>query len=111
MDLPQSNDVDSTTDNWSKNVVPEPLINLNDQDETPTINSTNPNYHPISPTTTTNTTTHFRESNNPVIDSLANQAKTEVRKGQQQAEDILSKTKRIFKQNCKLQFLHTTGCS
>jgi len=98
MNLPQNSNVESTTYNWNKNVDEEPLIDLVDRDETPTINATNPDYQPVSSPTTT-TTTHIRETNNPVVDSLANQAKTEVRKGQQQAEDIITKTKKIFKQN------------
>jgi hypothetical protein len=92
MALPQSYDVDSTTDDWNKNSAHEPLIDLADGDEMPAINASNPSYHPIpSPTTS--------QTNHPVVDSLANQAKTELKKGQQQAEDIITKTKRVLKQH------------
>jgi hypothetical protein len=99
MDFPQSNDIDSTTDNWNKNSNNDLLGDFDDQNQTPTINSTNPNFHPISPTTTTTATSHIREIHNPVIDSLADKAKTELKKGQYQAEDIITKTKRILKQH------------
>ncbi len=96
MDSPQSNDIDSTTDNWIKSSYKEPH---DDSDETPTINSTNPNYHPTSSTTPA---THSWETNNPVVDSIANKGKTELKKGQQNAENIITKTKKVLKQHCKL---------
>jgi len=92
MDLPQSNDIDSTTDIWDKNSFNEPRVAHDDQSETSTIN---PNYHPISPSTATS---HSWETSHPVVDSLA-KGKTELKKGQQQAEDIITKTKRFLKQN------------
>jgi len=95
MDLPQSNDIDSTTDNWNKNSFNEPHIISNDPNEIPTINSTNPNYHPISPTIPTNSW----ETSNPVVDSIANQGKTELKKGQHQTEDIITKSKKVLKQH------------
>jgi hypothetical protein len=107
MDFPESHDIDSATDDWVKSPTHEPLIDLADQIET----STNQSYHPITPPpppppiTTASTTSHIRETINPVVESLANQAKTEVKKGQQQAEDIISKTKRILKQHCKFNVL------
>jgi hypothetical protein len=90
MDSPQSNDIDSTTDNWIKSSYKEPH---DDSDETPTINSTNPNYHPTTPAT------HSWETNNPVVDSIANKGKTELKKGQQQAENIIIKTKKVLQQH------------
>jgi ElaB/YqjD/DUF883 family membrane-anchored ribosome-binding protein len=90
MDSPQSNDIDSTTDNWIKSSYKEPH---DDSDETPTINSTNPDYHPIS------STTNNWETNNPVVDSIANKGKTELKKGQQNAENIITKTKKVLKQH------------
>jgi len=90
MDSPQSNDIDSTTDNWIKSSYKEPH---DDSDETPTINSTNPNYHP------TTSATHSWETNNPVVDSIANKGKTELKKGQQHAENIITKTKKVLKQH------------
>jgi hypothetical protein len=104
MALPQSYDVDSTTDDWNKNSAHEPLIDLADGDEMPAINASNPSYHPI-PSTTTSQTNH------PVVDSLANQAKTELKKGQQQAEDIITKTKRVLKQHCKSNVLEYSNAS
>jgi hypothetical protein len=93
MDPPQSNDIDSTTDNWIKSSYKEPH---DDSDEIPTINSTNPDYHPISSTTPA---THSWETNNPVVDSIANKGKTELKKGQQHAENIITKTKKVLKQH------------
>jgi len=76
MNLPQSDDIDSTTDIWNKSSLNEQRVVHDDENETPTINSTNPNYHPISPTTTT---THSWETSNPVVDSIA-KGKTELKK-------------------------------
>jgi hypothetical protein len=97
----QSNDIDSTTESWNKSNYNDTTRNRHDGDETPTVNSTNPNYSPIS----TTTTTHNWESNNPVVDSIANKGKAELKKGQQQAEDIITKTKRVVKQHCKFNVL------
>jgi hypothetical protein len=92
MDPSQSDVIDSTEDSWKPTAVAhEPSVRSNDSDETPTINSTNPDYHPTS-------TTNNWETNNPVVDSIANKGKTELKKGQQQAEDIITKTKRVIKQ-------------
>jgi hypothetical protein len=92
MDPSQSNYIDSTEDILKPNATAhEPSVRSNDSDETPTINSTNPDYHPTS-------TTNNWETNNPVVDSIANKGKTELKKGQQQAEDIITKTKRVIKQ-------------
>lgn len=56
-----------------------------DPNETPTVNSTNPNYQPGSfdHSMVTEKTTH------------------ELKKGQQHVEDIITKSKRILKQHCK----------
>lgn len=98
----QSSDVDSTTDRFSKNLLDDPIPPLHhdsippshhDPNETSTINSTNPNYNPPS-----TPTSHSWEANNPVVDSI-NKGKTELRQGQQQAEDIITKSKKIFKQH------------
>src|SRR4051794_40674612 len=101
MDLPQSNDIDSTTDIWNRNTFNEPQVAHDDSDETPTINSTNPSFHPISPTTTTS---HSWETSHPVVDSLA-KGKTELKKDQQHPENIIIKGKRCLKQHCKLNVL------
>jgi hypothetical protein len=100
----QSNDIDSTTESWNKSNYNDTTRNRHDGDETPTVNSTNPNYSPIS----TTTTTHNWESNNPVVDSIANKGKAELKKGQQQAEDIITKTKRVVKQHWD-QTRHSLG--
>jgi len=102
MDSPQTNDIDSTTENWNKSSFNEPRIEHVDPNEIPTINSTNPNYHPISPTT------HGWETTHPVIDSLAHKGQTELKKGQQQAEDIITKTKKVVKQHWD-QTCHSLG--
>jgi ABC-type multidrug transport system fused ATPase/permease subunit len=62
-----------------------------DQNEAPTVNSTNPNYHPTTPTNNNNSW----EKNNPVIESTVDKTK----KTQQQAEDIVTKTKKLVAQN------------
>lgn len=102
MDLPQTDEIDSTTDtNWNRTTVHEPLMTFDDDnDNIPAINSTNPNFHPITPPPTT-TTTYIRETHNPVVDSLGEKAKTELKKGQHQTEDIITRTKRILKEHCK----------
>ena len=88
----QSADIDSTNISWNNKLHDE----LND---VATVNSTNPNHHPTSTTTTAN---HQWETSNPVMDSLASQDKNTMNKGQRQAEDIFTKTKKIIKQHCKL---------
>jgi hypothetical protein len=93
----QSDDIDSTTD-LNKYSVNEPEIISTNPNEIPTINSTNPNYQSVSSTTSNNSW----ETSNPVVDSLANQGKAELKKGQQQAEDIITKSKKVLKQHCKL---------
>lgn len=99
MDHPQSNDIDSTTDTLNKDLNNVPQTTYDSIDETPTINSANPDFTPV---TTTTATSHSWETNNPVVDSITNKGKTELKKGQQQVEDIVTKTKRILKQHCKL---------
>jgi len=88
----QIHEVDSTTDHFNKNSFDEPTPIRDDPNETPTVNATNPDYNPPS-----TTATHSWETNNPVVDSL-NKGKTELKKGQQQVEDIITKTKRLVKQ-------------
>ncbi|CAF1162333.1 unnamed protein product [Rotaria sordida] len=73
-------DADSTTDSWNNRP-------SNDNSETPTINSSNPNY-------------------NPVADSFAYKGKTELQQGQQQAENIVSKAKKLVQQHWE-QTRHT----
>jgi len=88
----QIHEIDSTTDHVNKNSFDESTPIHNDSNETPTVNATNPDYNPPS-----TTATHSWETNNPVVDSL-NKGKTELKKGQQQVEDIITKTKRLVKQ-------------
>jgi len=88
----QIHEIDSTTDHVNKNSFDEPAPIHNDPNETPTVNATNPDYNPPS-----TTATHSWETNNPVVDSL-NKGKTELKKGQHQVEDIITKTKRLVKQ-------------
>jgi len=95
----QIHEIDSTTDHVNKNSFDEPTPIHNDSNETPTVNATNPDYNPPS-----TTATHSWETNNPVVDSL-NKGKTELKKGQQQVEDIITKTKRLVKQQCKLNIV------
>ena len=97
----QSNDIDSTTHIPSLKNYNDPISSHHDVDQTPAINATNPNYSPV-----TTTTTHNWETNNPVVDSIANKGKTELKKGQQQAEDIITKTKKVIKQHCKFNVPH-----
>jgi Flp pilus assembly protein TadB len=85
----QIHEIDSTTDHVNKNLFD---ASTPDSNETPTVNATNPDYN--APSTTA---THSWETNNPVVDSL-NKGKTELKKGQQQVEDIITKTKRLVKQ-------------
>jgi len=105
MALPQSNEIDSTTD-WNKSSYNESQIISNDpRDEIPTTISTNSNYNSVSSTTP--------NTSNPVVDSVINQGKTELKKGQQQTEDIITKSKKVLKQHCKLnvsKFLNIFQC-
>ncbi|CAF0764666.1 unnamed protein product [Rotaria sp. Silwood1] len=52
----------------------------NDNDETPTVNSTNPNFHAV-------------------IDSVVQKGRTEFQKGQQSTETIVSKAKKLMQQH------------
>jgi len=88
----QSYDIDSTTGGWSKTPSHDHSTR-HDPNETPTVNSTNPNYHP---TSTTNNQSWDKTSS--VIETDADKAKRELKKGQQQAEDIITKSKRLIKQ-------------
>jgi hypothetical protein len=92
----QSYDIDSTTDGWNKKSLYDHSTSRYDPNETPTVNSTNPNYQP---TSTTNN--HSWEKNNSVIETAADKAKGELKKGQQHAEDIITKSKRLLNQQCK----------
>jgi len=86
----QSYSIDSTTDEWNKN----DHSTRYDPNETPTVNSTNPHYHP--------TNNQNWEKNTSVIETAADKAKGELKKGQQHAEDIITKSKRLIKRQCKL---------
>lgn len=83
----QSEFIDSTTtslDPFSLHAHPARY----DPNETPTVNSTNPNYNPPS-------------SVSQAFDEASEKAKTEFKKGHQQVEDIITKSKRVIKQQCK----------
>lgn len=82
----QSFDVDSTTGGWTKTPAFDHPTRTYDLNETPTVNSTNPNYHPTS------------TSNGSTSETVAHKATTELKKGQQHAEDIITKSKRLFQQ-------------
>jgi hypothetical protein len=91
----QNYKIDSTTtDEWNKNSFNDHTSRY-DQNETPTVNSTNPNYNP------TSTNNHNWDKTNSVIETAADKAKGELKKGQQNAEDIITKSKRLIKQQCK----------
>jgi len=90
----QHTDVDSTTPtsgtyDFSSNEYRG--VTRNDQKEAPTVNSTNPNYH--------STNNNSWEKINPVIESTIEKGKGEFKKTQHQAEDIVTKTKKLVKQN------------
>jgi len=85
----QSGDIDSTTDNAYKSSFDEHGFKHHDPSETPTVNSTNPNYHPPS----------SEEILHSSVDSHDYKGKTELKKGHQQTEDIITKTKRVIKQH------------
>jgi hypothetical protein len=86
----QSYDIDSTASEWNK-IPSNDHSTRFDPNETPTVNSTNPNYHPSS---TTN-------NHHSVHETAADKAKTDLKKGQQHAEDIITKSKRLLQQQCK----------
>jgi len=86
---PQSYDIDSTTTGWNKSPLNDHSTRY-DPNETPTVNSTNPNYNPTS------------ALNNSVTEAAAHKATGELKKGQQHVEDIVTKSKRLIKQQCKL---------
>ncbi|CAF2393504.1 unnamed protein product [Rotaria sp. Silwood2] len=69
----ENHDFNSTPGNWNVSA------SSNDNNETPTINSTNPNYRPV-------------------IDSLVDKSRTESRRDQEHAENIVSKTKKLVQQ-------------
>jgi len=79
----QSYDVDSTTGGWTKSSVIDHTARF-DPNETPTVNSTNPNYHPTP------------SSNGSMSEPAVSKATTELKKGQQHAEDIITKSKRVL---------------
>ncbi|UJR35194.1 hypothetical protein I4U23_027961 [Adineta vaga] len=89
----QSNDIDSTTEHFNNSIHEELIPVHHNIDDTPAINSTNPDFIPpvITPS-------HHTDITNPVIDTL-NRGKAELQKGQQQTEDIITKTKKIVKQH------------
>ncbi|CAF3376626.1 unnamed protein product [Rotaria sp. Silwood1] len=90
---PQSQDIDSTTNEWNKSSCNDHSIR-HDPNETPTVNSTNPNYHPAPMTNN-----YSWEKNNSTIETNVDKAKGEFKKGQQHAEDIITKSKRHILQH------------
>lgn len=67
-----------------------------DPNETPTVNSTNPNYQPNS----ANTSHSWEKTNlSTTLEGTTDKAKTELKKGQQHVEDIITKSKRLIKQH------------
>lgn len=95
---PQSYDIDSTTSGYTKASLIDHSTRY-DPNETPTVNSTNPNYQP---TSTTNNGNHSWEKNHSTIETAAEKTKGELKKGQQHAEDIITKSKRLLTRQCKL---------
>jgi len=89
----QNYNADSTSDGWTKSPSLNDHSTRYDPNETPTVNSTNPNYHP---TSTTNN--HSWDKTNSAIETAADKAKGELKKGQQHAEDIITKSKRLIQQ-------------
>lgn len=95
---PQIQTIDSTTTEWNK---PETIEIRHDHhsrfdpNEMPTVNSTNPNYHPVS--LNSSTINHSTET-------TTEKSKIELKKNQQQVEDIITKSKRIFKEQCSQTF-------
>jgi len=92
----QNYNIDSTTDGWNK-IPSNDHSTRYDPNETPTVNSTNPNYHP-----TSSTDNYNWEKTTSTIETAADKAKGELKKGQQHAEDIITKSKRLIQQQCKL---------
>lgn len=82
---PQNQTIDSTTSEFRS----DHHLRF-DPNEMPTVNSTNPNYHPSSMNTS-----HVSETT-----SIASteKLKTEFKKGPQQVEDIITKLKRVSKE-------------
>lgn len=104
----QNYDVDSTTTEWIKKSSVDSSSNIDyssrmDPNEIPTVNSTNPNYHPSS----TNNT-HQWDKNSSVNDANIDKVKGDLKKGQQQVEDIITKSKRILGQQCKCERIMRT---
>ncbi|CAF2376972.1 unnamed protein product [Rotaria sp. Silwood2] len=90
---PQSYDIDSTTNEWNKSSSNDHSMR-HDPNETPTVNSTNPNYHAASMTNN-----HSWEKNNSTVETNVDKAEEEFKKGQQHAEDIITKSKRYILQH------------
>lgn len=94
---PQMQTIDSTTNDWNK-VEPNEYVpdysNRFDHNELPTVNSTNPNYHP-----TSLNNSHISERTNGSMETAAEKMKGELKKGHANVEDIITKSKRIFKQH------------
>jgi hypothetical protein len=88
----QNYNIDSTTDGWNK-IPSNDHSTRYDPNETPTVNSTNPNYHP-----TSSTDNYNWEKTTSTIETAADKAKGELKKGQQHAEDIITKSKRLLQQ-------------
>ncbi|UJR10633.1 hypothetical protein I4U23_014830 [Adineta vaga] len=82
----QSYDIDSTTGGWTKTSAVDHPSRSYDLNETPTVNSTNPNYNPPS------------SLNGSTSETVGHKATAELKKGQQHAEDIITKSKRLFQQ-------------
>lgn len=87
---PQNDNIDSTTNGWNNNSSNDHLTR-HDPNETPTVNSTNPNYHPAN--------NHSWEKSHSIMETNVEKAKNELKKGQQQAEDIITKSKKLFMQH------------
>jgi ABC-type multidrug transport system fused ATPase/permease subunit len=88
----QNYNIDSTTDGWNK-IPSNDHSTRYDPNETPTVNSTNPNYH-----STSSTDNYNWEKTTSTIETAADKAKGELKKGQQHAEDIITKSKRLIQQ-------------
>lgn len=95
---PQNQTIDSTTSEFRS----DHHLRF-DPNEMPTVNSTNPNYHPSSMNTS-----HVSETT-----SIASteKLKTEFKKGPQQVEDIITKLKRVSKEQCMLILIFRTKSS
>jgi hypothetical protein len=97
---PQIETIDSTTYEWNKtNDLSSSNVNSStryDPNEMPTVNSTNPNYHSNSMNNS-----HMREKSNATHETTNDKGKVELKRGQQNVEDILTKSKRLVKEQCK----------